>query len=98
MSPLGILKLSKAVVIQIPTCTAIIQPSGNILPCIKSGSYMPPSYWPHSCWNLLRYRSDMRTEVAGNKKYHKSLPPAKSGGVLSSFVEVVSQAVPEAAS
>ena len=37
---------------------------------------MPPSYLPHSCWNLLRYRSDMRTEVAGNKKHHKSLPPA----------------------
>ena len=45
---------------QIPPCTAIIQASGNIFACIKSsGSFMPPSYLPHSCWNLLRYRSDM---------------------------------------
>ena len=100
MSPLGILKLSKAVVMQIPPCTEIIQPFGNILACVKCGSYMPLSYLPHSCRNFLRYRSDMRTEVAGNKKLRKSLPPAclQSQAAFCPHVEVVSQAVPAAAS
>ena len=87
-----------------------------IFKCGKSGSHMPPSYLRHSCRCCLRHRSDMRTEVAGNRG-HVSLnrrhacevelagmPVAKAamfliaGGVVSSYVGEVSQAVPAAMS
>ena len=37
--------------------------------CLKPGSLMLLSYLRHSCWYLLQCRSDMRTEVAGNRGY-----------------------------
>ena len=40
-------------------------PKSRIQDCL--GSHMLPSYLRHSCWCCLRHRSDMRTEVAGNR-------------------------------
>ena len=36
---------------------------------VKPGSHMPRSYLRHSCRCCLRHRSDMRTEVAGNRSH-----------------------------
>ena len=36
---------------------------------VEPGSHMPRSYLRHSCRCCLRHRSDMRTEVAGNRSH-----------------------------